>query len=85
MKNYVTIDKRSKKAQKAYYSSLRHTWNGWNPVTRTVPNGKAYNRNKDKQERHRAGKEFSDGFDAGFCMPIPFRSEEHTSELQSPS
>ncbi|MDE6168594.1 MAG: hypothetical protein K2G28_09080 [Acetatifactor sp.] len=68
MKKYVSIDKRSKKAQKEYYSALRHTWNGLNPVTRTVPNGKAYNRNKDKQERRRIGRESSDGFDAGFSV-----------------
>ncbi len=66
MKKYVSLDKRSKKAQKEYYSSLRRTWGGLNPATRTVPNGKAYNRNKDKQERHRAGGEFRNGFDAGF-------------------
>jgi hypothetical protein len=27
-----------------------------------------YNRKKDKQERRRIGKEFSDGFDADFCI-----------------
>lgn len=31
-----------------YYSKHRNTWNGLNPVTRTVPNGKGYNRNKQK-------------------------------------
>lgn len=66
MKKYVSIDKRSKKAQKEYYSALRRTWNGLNPVTRTVPNGKAYNRNKDKQERRRIGRESRDGFEADF-------------------
>lgn len=50
MKKYVSMDKRSKKATKEYYSGLRQTWGGLNPVTRTVPNGKAYNRKKDKQE-----------------------------------
>ena len=58
MKQYVTIDKRSKKAQKEYYSKRRRTWGELNPVTRTVPSGKAYNRNKDKQERRRNGIEF---------------------------
>lgn len=33
MKKYVTIDKRSKKAQKEYYSKLRGTWGELNPVT----------------------------------------------------
>lgn len=50
MKRYVTIDKRSKKAKKEYYSKQRGTWGEINPVTRSVPSGKAYNRNKDKQK-----------------------------------
>lgn len=66
MKKYVPLDKRSKKARKEYYSGLRHTWCGLNPVTRTVPNGKAYNRNKDKQERYKISRESGDGFDADF-------------------
>ncbi len=45
MKQYVTIDKRSKKAQKAYYAKCRCTWGELNPVTRSVPSGKTYNRN----------------------------------------
>ena len=67
MKKYVSIDKRSKKAQKEYYSKKRITWGEFNPVTRSVPSGKTYNREKDKQERRRIGREFSDGFDADFC------------------
>ena len=56
MDNFVPLDKKSKKAQKEYYSKMRRTWNGWNPVTRTVPNGKAYNRKKLKQEDYRTGR-----------------------------
>ena len=67
MKKYVSIDKRSKKAQKEYYSKKRLTWGEFNPVTQSVPSGKTYNREKDKQERRRIGREFSDGFDADFC------------------
>ena len=67
MKKFVSIDKRSKKAQKEYYSKKRLTWREFNPVTRSVPSGKTYNREKDKQERRRIGREFSDGFDADFC------------------
>ena len=67
MKKYVSIDKRSKKAQKEYYSKKRLTWREFNPVTRSVPSGKNYNREKDKQERRRIGREFSDGFDVDFC------------------
>lgn len=66
MKQYIPIDKRSKKVQKEYHTRKRRTWGGLNPVTRTMPNGKAYNRNKDKQERRRIGSESSGGFDAGF-------------------
>ena len=39
------------------------TWGELNPVTRSVPSGKTYNRKKEKQ---RTGKEFRNGFDAGF-------------------
>ena len=66
MKKYVSIDKRSKKAQKEYYSKKRITWGEFNPVTRSVPSGKTYNREKDKQERRRICREFSDGFDVDF-------------------
>ena len=66
-----TIDKRSKKAQKEYYSKLRGTWGELNPVTRSVPSGKTYNRNKDKKERRRIGREFSDGFAVDFCYYVP--------------
>lgn len=70
MKQYVSIDKRSKKAQKEYYSKQRLTWGVLNPVTRSVPSGKTYNRKKDKQERRRIGKEFRDGFDADFLLEL---------------
>ena len=70
MKKYVSIDKRSKKAQKEYYSKKRITWGEFNPVTRSVPSGKTYNREKDKQERRRIGREFSNGFDADFLLDI---------------
>lgn len=66
MKRYVTIDKRSKKAKKEYYTKQRGTWGEINPVTRSVSSGKAYNRNKDKQKNRKIGREFSDGFDVDF-------------------
>ena len=50
MKKYVSLDKRSKKAKKEYYAGFRRTWDGVNPVTRTMPNGKACNRKKDKEK-----------------------------------
>ena len=55
MDKYVPLNKRSKKAQKEYHKQQRATWN-MNPVTRTVPNGKGYNRNKMKQEDRRSGR-----------------------------
>ena len=70
MKEYVAIDKRSKKAKKEYYSKQRLTWGVLNPVTRSVPSGKTYNREKDKQERRKIGKEFSDGLVADFLLVI---------------
>ena len=60
----------AKKAQKEYYSKRRLTWGEFNPVTRSVPSGKTYNREKDKQERRRIGREFSDGFDVDFLLDI---------------
>ena len=61
MSKYVSLDKRSKKQQKEYHSKQRRTWGELNPVTRSVPNGKAYNRKKEKE---RISKEFRDGFGA---------------------
>ena len=63
MKQYAPLDKRSKKAQKKYYAKRRRTWGELNPITRSVPSGKVYNRKKDKQ---RIGVEFRNGFDAFF-------------------
>ena len=62
MNKFIPISKQTKKQQKdreaclvQYYSKHRNTWNGLNPVTRTVPNGKGYDRNKQKQEDRRSG------------------------------
>ena len=63
MKQYVTLDKRSKKAKKEYHAKQRRTWGELNPVTRTVSSGKIYNRKKEKQ---RIGVESRKGFDADF-------------------
>ena len=68
MNKYVSLDKQSKKAQREYYAKQRRTWGELNPVTRSVPNGKAYNRKKEKQ---RTGREFSNGFDAGSLSLTP--------------
>ena len=63
MSKYVSLDKRSKKAQKEYHSKQRRTWGELNPVTRSVPSGKAYNRKKEKE---RISKEFRDGAESFF-------------------
>lgn len=46
MKKYIPIEKRSKKEQKAYYAAQRGSWNGVVPVTKVIPNKKAYDRKK---------------------------------------
>ena len=61
MKQYVSLDKRSKKAQKEYHAKQRRTWGELNPVTRSVPIGKE---NKKKKEKQRIGVESRNGFDA---------------------
>jgi hypothetical protein len=45
---YVPIEKQSKRKQKEFHAAQRKSWNGINPVTRVVPNTKAYNRKKSK-------------------------------------
>ena len=65
MNKYVSLDKRSKKAQREYHAKQRRTWGELNPVTRSVPSGKTYNRKKEKQW---IGKEFRNGFDADLFL-----------------
>ena len=60
MDRFVPLSKKSKKEQKKFHAMQRSTWNGLNPVTRTVPNGKAYNRKKMKQRDMRNGSYFRD-------------------------
>jgi hypothetical protein len=45
---YVPIEKQSKRKQREYHSLQRRDWGNLNPVTRKVPNLKAYNRKKSK-------------------------------------
>lgn len=51
----IPLDKQSKKAQKEYHNRQRGSCNGLCPVTRTVPNRKAYDRNRIKHEDRRIG------------------------------
>ncbi|MBQ4426041.1 MAG: hypothetical protein IJM83_09325 [Firmicutes bacterium] len=49
MDKFVPLGKKSKKEQKKFHARQRKTWEGISPVTRTVPNGKAYNRRSRKR------------------------------------
>lgn len=50
MKKLVPLKKQSKRAQKEYHAKRRGSWHGVSPVTRTVPSGKGYDRNRVKRE-----------------------------------
>ena len=50
MKLLVPLNKQSKKAQREHHAKQRGSWYGISPVTRTVPNGKAYDRKRMKRE-----------------------------------
>ena len=58
MDRYVPLNKKSKKEQKKYHAMQRSTW-GINPVTRTVPNGRGYDRNRIKSEDKRNSRNFT--------------------------
>ncbi len=57
MTNTVPLKKQSKRAQKEYHSRKRGSWYGISPVTRSVPSGKVYDRNRMKREDFRASGE----------------------------
>ena len=54
------------KARKEYYAKKRNTWGELNPMTRTMPNGKGYNRKKMKQEDRRNGRLSHGDMDCSF-------------------
>lgn len=77
MRKVVELKKQSKKAQKAYYAQHRGSWNGVNPVSRVVPNGKAYSRANAKAEARRdACRPFFAHFSP--ARPKSFRPYRHT-------
>ena len=49
MTQMVPLNKQSKKAQREYHAKQRGSWYGLNPITRTVPSGKVYDRNRAKR------------------------------------
>jgi len=50
-KKFVPLGKQSKRKQKEYHKSQRDDWGNLNPITKSVANGKVYNRKKSKQWR----------------------------------
>jgi len=46
---FIPLKKQSKRAQKEYHDKQRGSWNGVVPVTRVIPNKKAYDRKRAKQ------------------------------------
>ena len=58
MVQLVPLNKRSKKAQRKYRAKQRGSWYGLSPITRTVPSGKVYDRNRVKQAVCRTLGEF---------------------------
>ena len=54
MAQMVPLNKRSKKAQKEYHAKQRGSWYGINPITRTMPSGKVYDRNRVKRAARNA-------------------------------
>ena len=58
MAQMVPLNKCSKKAQKEYHAKQRGSWYGLNPITRTVPSGKVYDRNRVKRAARNALGEF---------------------------
>ena len=50
MRRMVPLSKQSKKAQKEFHNKQRASCNGFARVTRAVPNGRAYDRNRINRE-----------------------------------
>ena len=80
MDKYVPLSKKSKKEQKKFHAMQRSTWNGLNPMTRTVPNGKAYNRKKLKQSDFRNGRNYGNEVPAVFYVT---KDDKRTVPLSS--
>ncbi len=57
MTNTVPLKKQRKRTQKEFHSKRRGSWYGISPVTRSVPSGKVYDRNRMKREDFRASGE----------------------------
>ena len=56
----IPLAKQSKKKQKQYHAQQRGSWNGVSPVSRTEPDRKKYDRNREKQAARRAARHSED-------------------------
>lgn len=52
---FVELEKQSKRQQKEHHAAQRGSWNGVNPVSRIIPNKKAYDRKRTKSDMRRLG------------------------------
>ena len=85
MDKFVPIGKQSKKKQKEFNAKQRKTWGEFSPVTRTVPNGKAYNRKKLKNSERRSSGDFRNETTAVFCFrPIRTFDRSRTFSYDGP-
>ena len=50
MNKLTPLKKQSKRAQRAFYTKQRGSWNGLCPVTKRIESGKTYCRAKSKRE-----------------------------------
>ena len=57
MNQYIPLEKRSKKEQKAFHSLNRRDWHGVNHAARVFSDRKAYNRKRIRAEDRRTLKE----------------------------
>lgn len=74
MDKFVPIGKQSKKKQKEFNAKQRKTWGDFSPITRTVPNGKAYNRKKLKSSDRRNSSDFRNTEKAAVLLFISNRT-----------
>ena len=72
MDRFIPPEKRSKKEQKKLNAARRRTWGAMSPVTRTVPNGKAYDRKKLKNDDRRSSRNFREEGPAVFMSERGF-------------
>ena len=73
MNGFVPLNKQSKKKQKEFHAAQRRTWGVLNPVSKSVPSGKAYNRKKLRAKDKRDSRSFRDE------MPAVFLSAKNES------